>query len=387
MRIAYVTPYYNPAISSLPEMIERFPLTRELPLEMRRRGHQVRVLALGPRDASSVRDYVRYDWVRPPPLLRKPAEWLHRWKPHEGPTYYQPSHRLLARLRKLRPDVVHIFGLTLDLHLALLVPALSRHARVYVHYHGGLPARRGMRHWVERIALRNVEAALFTTPEQAQPWLEAGLLEPRQVRQIIETSSPFTRLPREEARARTGMTGDPVYLSAGRLHPIKDPLTMLRGFATIAEGQPDARLYLHYLTGEMFDDAQAFVASVPGLVDRVEFRGRADAGDMEAIYSSADFLLQASLREWSGLAVLEAMSCGCIPVVSRIPSFTAMTGDGQFGLHFTPGDAAELAAAALGVTGHDALSERIRGHFQAELSFAAMARKLEALYLCSSPDA
>jgi glycosyltransferase involved in cell wall biosynthesis len=258
---------------------------------------------------------------------------------------------------------------------------------VFVHYHGGAPAMHGARHLIERIALGGVDAALFTHLSQAQPWLDAGLLEQRQVAQLVETSSPFSGLPRDEARARMDMTGDPVYLSAGRLHPIKDPMTMLHGFASIVERQPGARLYLYYLTGELLDAVREFVQSVPGLAERVEFRGRAPAADMEAIYSSADFLLQASLREWSGLAVLEAMSCGCIPIVSRIPSFTAMTGEGTFGRHFAPGDAEELAAAALGVSERGALSERVRHHFRQELSFAAMAARLEALYQRPQGDA
>jgi glycosyltransferase involved in cell wall biosynthesis len=380
VRILFVSPFYDPALADPASSLERFPILRELPAEMRRRGHQVRAIGLSNSEARHVRDGVRYDWLRPPAPLRLPARLAHRWKPHFGPAYYQPSPRLAGLVRRLRPDVLHVFGLTMDLQLLLLTRVAPATTRIFVHYHGGQPPSGRLRFAIQRRAFERIDKALFTSAEQWDAWLAARLLRPDQVAQVIETSSPFSSMPREQARALSGMRGDPVYLSVGRLHPIKDPLTMLRGFATIAERQPHARLYLHYLTGEMLDEARACVASAPGLEQRVEFRGRARPEEMQAIYSSADILLQASLREWSGLAVLEAMSCGCIPVVTRIPSFTAMTGDGAFGRHFEVGDADGLARAALAIEDRAALPARIQRHFHEELSFAAMARRLETLY-------
>ena len=104
--------------------------------------------------------------------------------------------------------------------------------------------------------------------------------------------------------------------------------------------------------------------------------------DMEAIYSSADFLLQASLREWSGLAIMEALSCGCIPVVTDIPSFRALTASGRYGRLYPIGDDGALAEALLAIDNaeRESLAKSIRGYFAAELSFAALARQLDAVY-------
>jgi glycosyltransferase involved in cell wall biosynthesis len=103
---------------------------------------------------------------------------------------------------------------------------------------------------------------------------------------------------------------------------------------------------------------------------------------MEAIYSSADILLQASLREWSGLAVIEAMSCGCVPVVSDIPSFRMLTAGGIYGRLFDVGDAEDLARVVLSLSPGEriSLSESTREHFQLELSFDAMARRISKIY-------
>jgi glycosyltransferase involved in cell wall biosynthesis len=199
---------------------------------------------------------------------------------------------------------------------------------------------------------------------------------------LPESSSAFSGLPRDVARARTGMTGDPVCLSAGRLSAIKDPLTTLRGFALAAETLPDARLYCYYLTDEMLPELRAFVDATPGLAQRVEFRGRALPEEMEAIYSSADVLVQSSWREWSGLALLEALACGCLPIVSDIPSFRTLTDDGRYGRLFPPGDHTALASQlrTLDAPIRADLAPAAQAYFQRELSFAALARRLDALY-------
>jgi glycosyltransferase involved in cell wall biosynthesis len=103
---------------------------------------------------------------------------------------------------------------------------------------------------------------------------------------------------------------------------------------------------------------------------------------MEATFNSADILLQASLREFSGCAVLEAMACGVIPIVSDIPSFRVMTECGRFGALFPVGDSAALARKLvdLPLESIERRSLAIRAHFEQRLSFDAMARQLVPIY-------
>jgi glycosyltransferase involved in cell wall biosynthesis len=380
IRVLFVTPYYDEQTRDPVEALDRFPILTELPQEMRARGHLVQVLGLAPQNASYERNGIKFKWVSASVPVRLAGRLLNRWKPHYGPAYYQPSLQLARTIRSIDPDIVHVFGLTMDLQLALIRLLASSHSHIVVHYHGGIPVQGALRHRIQSFALSRVEAACFTSASQATPWATAGLIPFQNAHEILETSSPFSGIDQEQAREITGMVGDPVYLSAGRLHPIKDPLTMLTGFAHIARQQPDARLYLYYLTDEMLQDGRALVHSFPYLRERVEFRGRARPDEMEAIYSSADILLQASLRDWSGLAILEAMSCGCIPVVSDIPSFQSMAGNERYGRLFEPGNAGALANAALSIEDLNGMSAEVKRHFKDELSFAAIARDLETLY-------
>jgi glycosyltransferase involved in cell wall biosynthesis len=381
MKITYVFPFYD-KLRDPDDALAAFPILRELPREMAARGHAVTVCALAARDACVRRHSVDYLFIAPDPLSGAAGRLLQRWKPRYGAAYYQASPRLTRRVSATLPDVAHVFGLTMDLQLALIARATRRmRVPLVAHYHGGLPEK-GRYRRLQRHNLALVDRALFTTQAQADAWISAGMLSPGQTALLPETSSAFSGLPRDVARARTGMTGNPVCLSAGRLSAIKDPLTTLRGFALAADHLHDARLYCYYLTDELLPELRAFVDAMPGLAQRVEFRGRALPAEMEAIYSSADVLVQSSRREWSGLALLEALACGCLPVVSDIPSFRALTDDGRYGRLFPAGDHRALASQLLTLdapTRAD-LAPAAQAYFRRELSFAALARRLDALY-------
>jgi glycosyltransferase involved in cell wall biosynthesis len=388
MKVCYVSTFYPEKVPTPAAMLEHWPLLRSLPPALVDAGHQVVVLAHAGVPATQSIGGAGYVFIDPGNVAHTSARLLDHWKPRHGPAYYLPATRLVRELRRQRPDLVHFAGLTLDLQLAQVARACSRLAvPLVVHYHGGEPDQGRIRH-LQRHNAAQVSRVLVTTLQQAEPWIASRLFEPDQFRQVVESSSPFSGIGRDAARARTGMAGDPVYLSAGRLDAIKDPLTTLRGFERIASSQPDARLYLYYLTAELLPAVTAFLSERPALAERIELRGKAPLAEMESIYSSADFLLQASLREWSGLAVIEAMSCGCIPIVSDIPSFQMLTNRGEFGRLFVKGDPEDLERAALSIAQSERshLSQAIREHFHRELSFAAMARQIDTVYRDLRPD-
>ena len=384
MKVVLISPFFSDPALDPRGMLDRYVLLRALPRELVRLGHAVTVIVHAPVSETFEEAGIQYHFVQSSRAGWGAGRVAQRWKPRYGPAYYAPLPRLGSLLKAQQPDVVHFLGLTMDLHLARVLRSLqSRGTPVVAHYHGGLPATSRRLRNVQRHNVTRLSRVLFTTEEQADAWLAAGLgLRPEQVALILETSTDMQPLERCVARQRTGMVGDPVYVSTGRLHPVKDPLTLLEGFALIHAEQPGARLYLYYLSDEMLAEVRQVLNERASLRAAVELRGRASAAEMPAIYSSADFLLQASLREWSGLAVLEAMACGCVPVVTDIPSFRLMTEGGAYGRLFKPGDARGLAAAALNVDLGDlpALSDSVRRHLEDRLSFPALAHEVSAVY-------
>jgi glycosyltransferase involved in cell wall biosynthesis len=117
------------------------------------------------------------------------------------------------------------------------------------------------------------------------------------------------------------------------------------------------------------------------LRNSVTLVGAVENKDLGNWYSAADFIVSASHHEGSGIAVIEAMSCGCIPIVTNIPSFQTMTDQGRCGFLYAPGDADALAevmqnAASINIP---AWREKVRTRFLTEFSFSALADKIIAL--------
>jgi glycosyltransferase involved in cell wall biosynthesis len=96
---------------------------------------------------------------------------------------------------------------------------------------------------------------------------------------------------------------------------------------------------------------------------------------------SADVFVLGSHREGSGYSLIEALACGLPPVVTDIPSFRALTGHGAAGRLWPCGDANALRGALVSVgSPSPEVRSAVRTHFDAELSFAAVGRKLSAAY-------
>ena len=68
------------------------------------------------------------------------------------------------------------------------------------------------------------------------------------------------------------------------------------------------------------------------------------------------------------------MSCGCIPIVTNIPSFAKIAEKGRYGRVFPVGDAQALASAARSVRAdqRERLAREVQAHVRAALSFAAI---------------
>ena len=107
--------------------------------------------------------------------------------------------------------------------------------------------------------------------------------------------------------------------------------------------------------------------------------GKVPHHQLQSWYNSAIFIISGSHYEGSGIAVCEAMSCGCIPVVTNIMSFRKMTGPGKCGFIYEPGNEQELLEVLLQTRELDIEKERTKvlAQFKAELSFEAIAGKID----------
>ena len=193
----------------------------------------------------------------------------------------------------------------------------------------------------------------------------------------MEVSSRFQPMNKTDAIAVTKAKGNPFFLWVGRLDANKDPLTVVKAFGRFILHEPLAMLYMIYHTEDLKEEALDMIKK-ENLQNNIIMVGKVPHQEMQYWYSSAGFIISGSHYEGSGVAVCEAMSCGCIPVLTNITSFRKMTGPGKCGLLYEPGDVDGLLAALLKTRELDLENERnkVLQQFNEELSFEVIAEKI-----------
>jgi glycosyltransferase involved in cell wall biosynthesis len=298
-----------------------------------------------------------------------------------------------AAVAACRPDVVHVNGLTFPLQLWRLRRALEPSTAVVVQSHadGGEIGRAPVFRMLGRVTRSAADAFLFAAAAHADAWREAGFIAPDQptfqVMPASSTLAPFDKaqgrpIDRAAARADSGVGGSPAILWVGRLNANKDPLTALDGFERALADLPGARLTMVFGTEELMAEVCARVQRSPALRDRVRLAGAVPHERLAAFYSAADLFLVGSHHEGSGYSLMEACACGALPVVTDIPTYRLLTGDGSMGALWTPGDAVGCARALAeaGRRDLDAARARLAEFFARDLSWSAIGRRAMAIY-------
>ena len=295
------------------------------------------------------------------------------------------GRRVAELLAGIEADVVHVNGLAFAADAFALAQRLPR-LPIVLQDHADRPPRRWRRaRWRRWLAV--AAGAAFTAPELALPFISAGLLQPStRLFAIAESTSRFVPGSRARARAQTGLHGDPCVLWVGHLSPGKDPLTVLDGVAGAVSRLPGLQLWCAYGSAPLLAEVHRRIAGDPRLTGRVHLLGNIAHAHVEALMRAADLFVSGSLAESCGYAVLEAIACGLAPVVTDIPAFRALTGNGRVGKLWPRGDPAQLAEALVRTALGGRSVERVRAHFDAALSSAAIGRHWAEAYALVHDD-
>lgn len=286
-------------------------------------------------------------------------------------------HRLVKRLD---PDVVIVQGLHHPVQVTQLRLWLNSKARIIAHHHAELPFK-GIKKYAQMLADRYIDAYLFASLNIGREWVKKGnLASPEKIHEVMEVSSNFHRVDKTSAKQHTNVSGEVVFLWVGRLNKNKDPLTVIRAFLKYLEINPGARLYMIYHTGELLGEIATVLNSDPSK-DSVILIGQVPHDELLYWFNSADFFISGSHYEGSGTAVCEAMSCGCIPVVTDIFSFRTITDNGKCGLLYEPGHETALLAALIQTRSLNVPEKQLRAlnQFHDRLSFPAIANEIHKI--------
>jgi glycosyltransferase involved in cell wall biosynthesis len=297
-------------------------------------------------------------------------------KPKKKKNYF--PRKLNRFVRSLAPDVVVVSSFLFPLQVIQLRLCLGKKIKIIVQHHAEKPYS-GIKKFIQRQASRFIDAYIFASYEIGADWVKRGnLINEKKIHEIVGGTSVFYPIEKSIAKQKTEVEGSVVFLWAGRFNANKDPLTVIKAFLKFAAMQPGVKLYMIYQTTELLNDVKSLIAENKNSKDRIVLIGPVQHSEMLYWLNSADFLVSGSHYEGSGTVICEAMSCGCIPVVTDIHSFRSITDNGECGLLYSPGNEDELFSLLMKtmIMNLDDMQNRILEHFKNELSFEAIARKI-----------
>ncbi|MBV9986079.1 MAG: glycosyltransferase family 4 protein, partial [Chitinophagaceae bacterium] len=245
--------------------------------------------------------------------------------------------RLHRFIKHQKPDIVLVHGIEFPLQVLQLRWKLGKTVKILVQSHSNrIPG--GYKALLQRLADKHIDAYLFTSHTTGNAWADRQLIrDRRKIRELMVGSSVFIPADRKSARDRLGIPQDiSLFLWAGRLDKNKDPMTVIKAFLRFVAQEQRAKLYFIYQTNDLKAELEKYLrqhdaTAAVTLVGKVEHEAMADW------FSSADYFISGSAKEVFGAAVVEAMSCGCIPILSDIPSFRRIVADGDCGFLFRQG--------------------------------------------------
>lgn len=284
-------------------------------------------------------------------------------------------------LKNAKPDIVLVRGLIFPLPVLYLRLILGKKVKIIAVHHADRPFR-GPKRILQKLADKCINAYFFTSKGNAKDWIRTGIIN--NAEKIFErpaTLTRFKKLDKQHCRQTTGMPTGLNYLWVGRLNSNKDPLTLLIAFQQFLESGHSATLHLAFQTNDLLAEVKEKIAASDLLLSSVVLHGKIDYQELPAWFSASDYFISTSHSEGGSSVILEAMACGCIPIVSRIPPSMKVIEEGIFGLYFSPGNPGELLDQLINSCEED-IAERsasVEAHYTASFSPSAIASQLHLI--------
>ena len=286
--------------------------------------------------------------------------------------------RTLHFIRNQQPHIVLVQGFIFPLQVIALRLILGKKTKVLLQYHGE-KIFHGPKLIFQRMMKFFVDGWLFTSAENANHWIVNKIIPGRRYcYEVLEGSTHFCYRDKEKCRNDIGMRGPNNFLWVGRLNDGKDPLCVLDAFEKYIRNSPAARLYMIFQTDDLMPQIQQRFAKNRNLEAATILVGKIQHDQLRQWYCAADFFVAATHAESTGYSLIEAMACGCVPVVTAIPSYKKITANGELGFLFEVGNSEMLYRVLMDVESCDraTLSEEIIKHFYSSLSFRSIADQL-----------
>jgi glycosyltransferase involved in cell wall biosynthesis len=285
-------------------------------------------------------------------------------------------------IKEKKEAVILFHGFSFPFRFLFLSMLLSKQVKWIIQHHAGNPSNNKLKKFIQKLSYSRAHAYLFVTKQQAEPFITDGLIKSNnQVFEIMECSTPFKKQDKIKCRQTLGLKSDQlIFIWVGGLDANKDPICMLKALQLLKESGSYFLLFMFYNKTDLLHEVELFI-NENKLTEHVILKGIIANNYLENWFSAADFYISCSHSEGSGIALAEALACGCIPIVSNIPSFKYMTNNGAVGKLFNCGDHFDLHEQLNAIKNINMINEQSKAIelFQSKLSAEAIGKKTSAL--------
>jgi glycosyltransferase involved in cell wall biosynthesis len=287
--------------------------------------------------------------------------------------------RLLALVRRLRPDVVHLHSPAVTAIATPLLRLLPRRPVIVTTEHNVWGSFTRTTRTANALGSTLADERLAVSEE-----VRASAGRHAEHLQVVVQGIPVDELAgrrgeRAEARAALGIEDrDVLVVTVANFREKKDYPTLLAAAARCAD-EPSLR-FVAIGQGPLESELQALRASL-GLGDRFRFAGYHP--DPPAVLAGADLFALTSRHEGLPISLLEAMALGVTPVVSAVGGIPEVVTDGRDGELLAPGDPQAFADAFRRLANDPARRAALGAAAAvraADFDIAHTQRQLEALY-------
>jgi glycosyltransferase involved in cell wall biosynthesis len=295
--------------------------------------------------------------------------------------WYQSPKEFHKKIVETENDIIHINSFNYA-YQARLLKSKFPNIKLVIQHHAENP-QNPVKRFITRYNLSPSDGFIFASSEIYKNWINKKIIPPgKKFSEIMEGSSNFVLENSKDARLKTGLKGSPILLWVGRLNENKDPITVLSGFLMLLNDYPEAKLYMIFSDEILKQQVLTFIDQNKSLKYSVNLLGYVDHKDLQDYYNSAGYFVLGSHYEGSGYSLVEAMSCGVIPIVTDIPSFRMITNNGEIGGLWNCGNAESFYKTAKVVLEKsiETESKKVIEQFHKNLSYQVIGLKAKEFY-------
>lgn len=289
-------------------------------------------------------------------------------------------------MQQQQVDIVHVHGTRANTNVLWAARSLQLPLVYTIHgwsFHEGLhPVMRHARIAAEKYITRKAHVNICVSESNRQTGLKAfSSFKAEVIRNGVNPQKfdPVAAYP--DVKAACGIPAQHLVVGyIARMTLQKDPLSMIRAFATVAAQIPDITL-LMVGGGELQQTARNTAASL-GIRNRVVFQDFRQ--DVPAVLNAMDIYCLPSLWEGFPIGVLEAMAMGKAVIASDVDGTREAVDHEQNGLLVPPSDSAALATAIIRLARDFSLRKRLQQRaidtIRSTYNVTGMTRNIEAIY-------